>query len=46
MLSFNSSICIFFQELRPTLDELGITPLEDLGYDKPELMLPNPYEMH
>lgn len=33
------------QELRPTLDELGISTPEDLGYDKPELMLQNPYEM-
>jgi len=33
------------QELRPTLDELGILTPEEMGYDKPELMLPNPYEM-
>jgi cytochrome c oxidase subunit 5a len=35
-----------FQELKPTLDELGISTPEELGYDKPELMLPSPYEMH
>ena len=35
-----------FQELKPTLDELGIATLEELGYDKPELALPNPYEIH
>ena len=33
----------FFQELKPTLDELGISLPEELGYDKPELMLQNPY---
>jgi len=31
------------QELKPTLDELGISLPEELGYDKPELMLQNPY---
>ena len=35
-----------FQELKPTLDELGIATLEEMGYDKPELALPNPYEIH
>merc|ERR1712080_60687 len=30
------------QELRPTLDELGISLPEELGYDKPELYLQNP----
>ena len=34
------------QELKPTLDELGISTPEELGYDKPELALPNPYEIH
>ena len=34
---------LFFQELKPTLDELGISLPEELGYDKPELMLQNPY---
>jgi len=33
------------QELRPTLDELGISLPEEMGYDKPELMLQNPYEL-
>ena len=32
------------QELRPTLQELGISTPEELGYDKPELSLENPYE--
>jgi cytochrome c oxidase subunit 5a len=27
------------QEIRPTLDKLGISTPEDLGYDKPELAL-------
>merc|ERR1711860_267885 len=34
------------QELTPTLGELGISLPEQLGYDKPELALPNPYEIH
>ncbi|XP_035732707.1 cytochrome c oxidase subunit 5A, mitochondrial-like [Vespa mandarinia] len=33
------------QEIRPTLDELGINTPEELGYDKPELALVAPYEM-
>lgn len=39
-------VTFLFQELRPTLDELGISTPEELGYDKPELALPNPYEIH
>ena len=31
---------------RPTLDELGILTPEELGYDRPELALPNPYDIH
>ena len=34
------------QELKPTLDELGILTPEEMGYDKPELALPNPFEIH
>jgi len=34
------------QEIRPDLDRLGISTPEDLGYDKPELALQNPEEMH
>lgn len=33
------------QEIRPTLDELGVSTPEELGYDKPELALKNVYEM-
>lgn len=33
------------QEIRPTLDELGINTPEELGYDKPELALKSVYEM-
>jgi cytochrome c oxidase subunit 5a len=36
------------QKLKPTLDELGkgiLTP-EEMGYDKPELALPSPYDIH
>jgi cytochrome c oxidase subunit 5a len=33
------------QEIRPTLDELGINTPEELGYDKPELGIKNVYEM-
>merc|ERR1712179_553141 len=34
------------QELKPTLDELGILLPEEMGYDQPELALPNPYNIH
>lgn len=34
------------QEIRPVLDELGISTPEELGYDKPELALANPFDMH
>jgi len=33
------------QEIRPTLDELGISTPEELGYDKPELALESVYHM-
>lgn len=33
-------------EIKPTLDELGIDSLEKLGYDKPELALQNVYDIH
>lgn len=32
------------QEIRPTLNELGIETPEELGYDKPELALKTPWE--
>ncbi|KAK7063110.1 Cytochrome c oxidase subunit 5A [Halocaridina rubra] len=32
------------QEIRPTLNELGISTPEELGYDKPELALVNVYD--
>ena len=34
------------QEIRPTLDELGISTPEELGYDKPELALVNVDDIH
>ncbi len=34
------------QELKPTLDELGIATPAEMGYDQPELALPNPYDIH
>lgn len=34
------------QEIRPTLDELGINTPEEMGYDKPELALQNVYDIH
>ena len=43
MLLFGILPLLIFQELKPTLDELGISLPEELGYDKPELMLQNPY---
>lgn len=33
-------------EIKPTLDELGIDTPEKLGYDKPELALENVYDIH
>nr|CAD7595945.1 unnamed protein product [Timema genevievae] len=32
------------QEIRPTLHGLGLETPEELGYDKPELMMPDIYE--
>ena len=34
------------QELAPVMKELGISSPADMGYDKPELALPNPYNIH
>ncbi|CAG0912729.1 unnamed protein product [Notodromas monacha] len=34
------------QEIRPTLDTLGISTPEELGYDKPELAMEDVYEIH
>ena len=34
------------QEIRPTLNELGISTPEELGYDKPELWLEDPENIH
>ena len=33
------------QEIRPTLDKLGISTPEELGYDKPEFGIKSVYEM-
>lgn len=32
------------QEIRPTLDELGVLTPEEMGYDKPELYCPDVFE--
>lgn len=34
------------KELQPTMAELGVSPLEELGYDKPELYLQSVYEIN
>ncbi|XP_055620332.1 cytochrome c oxidase subunit 5A, mitochondrial [Toxorhynchites rutilus septentrionalis] len=34
------------QEIRPTLNELGIDTPEELGYDQPELALKSVYDIH
>ncbi|XP_022662996.1 cytochrome c oxidase subunit 5A, mitochondrial-like [Varroa destructor] len=34
------------KEIQPTLKELGISTPEELGYDKPELYLQSPYDIH
>lgn len=33
------------QEIKPTLDELGISTPEEMGYDKPELALQSVYDI-
>lgn len=33
------------QEIKPTLDELGILTPEEMGYDRPELALKDVYDM-
>lgn len=33
------------QEIKPVLEELGVPTLEEIGYDKPELALEDPYKM-
>jgi len=33
-------------QLKPTMDELGILSLEEMGYDKPELYLEDVFDMH
>ncbi len=33
------------QELEPTMKELGISSPEELGYDKPELWMPDVMDM-
>jgi len=33
------------QEITPTLKELGISTLEEMGYDKPELHLESPFKL-
>lgn len=34
------------QEIKPTMEELGIESLEAMGYDKPELALASVYDIH
>jgi cytochrome c oxidase subunit 5a len=34
------------KEIKPTLDELGISTVEELGYDKPELALKSVFDVH
>jgi len=34
------------KEIKPTLEELGISTPEDLGYDKPELALKSVFDVH
>ena len=46
MITRDCTFIFDFQELKPTLDELGILTPEEMGYNVPELALPNPYEIH
>jgi len=34
------------KEIKPTLDELGVSTPEELGYDKPELALKSVFDVH
>ena len=34
------------QEIKPSLDELGILTPDEMGYDKPELAIQSVYDMH
>jgi cytochrome c oxidase subunit 5a len=34
------------KEIKPTLDELGVSTPEEMGYDKPELALKSVYDFH
>jgi len=34
------------KEIKPTLDELGISTPEEMGYDKPELALKSVFDIH
>lgn len=34
------------QEIGPTLKELGISSIEEMGYDKPELAVENVFDIH
>jgi len=44
---FNPKIWPYImQEIKPTLDELGISTLEELGYDVPELALEDTEDWH
>ncbi len=35
-------ILLYFKEIRPTLNQLGLNTPEELGYDKPELVSTHP----
>lgn len=35
------TVFVAFQEIRPTLNQLGLNTPEELGYDKPELVSVN-----
>jgi cytochrome c oxidase subunit 5a len=37
---------IIVQEIKPTLDELGINTPDEMGYDKPELALKSVFDVH
>jgi len=43
---YKYAILELFQEIQPTLQELGISSVEEMGYDKPELALKSVFDVH
>jgi len=46
MKTFLLIFLILMQEIKPTLEELGISTPDEMGYDKPELALKSVFDVH